>query len=438
MASDPNQKKQNGNNHNSNHSNHTNNSNGSDDFKQKLRDIVNAANAIPDLTSSLQCVSINNVKQYVKHKIDELDEDQARSQYYSVSCINDVFSDDISQYILSFAGIHHVKAVNHQWLRWALQNEQRHFRALYSRITIRSSKGSTYNKKINKTWIIHPHRTRLNSVEVELGLNGPLKSMFGALDYSNDGDLLLVFRGTYLTQLKQSVIAKNLRVVGVESGVFLRSEMLNEYRFIGIQNGHDICLEIENFSMDFLNKYDGTSTHGVILVGRNSGLLMKNCKLNYEQSGVIVRDGARFEAIGCEFNGGCIGVAMSPLSKSVEITDCLFTNNGQITGEEDDIMLPAEEYGCIHLFDNYGDVREYGSIRKLVDLKCVGNTFRDNLCYPIVERSNGRGNEYFLYGTDSYILEKNSLDGFNGTYTAQGGNIKDANVLYHSQWGAMV
>ena len=192
------------------------------------------------------------------------------------------------------------------------------------------------------------------------------------------------------------------------------------------------------FSMDFRNIHDGTSKHGVILVGTDSGLLMRNCKLNYEQTGIIVRDGARLEAVDCEFNGGCIGIEISPISENVEVTNCLFTNNGQIVGEEDDVMLPAEEYGCIHLFDNYGDVPDYAALKKLVDLKCVGNTFCDNLCYPIVERSNGSGNEYFLYGTDSYILRKNVLDGFNGTYTAQRGNIKDANVLYHSQWGAMV
>ena len=401
-------------------------------YKRKLKDIVDTANAVTDLTATLEYISVDHVKQYLASRVDELDKNGARAQYYLVSNINEIFSDEISQYILSFAGVHHIKAVNRQWLRWGIQNEQVHFRALYSRISLRSSKGTKYNKKINKTWIIHPHRTVLNNIEIELGLSGPVKSLFGAIRYTSDGDLLLVFKGTYLTQLSQAVIAKNLRIVGVEPGVCLKSIMINEYRFIGVQNGHNICLEIENFSMDFRNIHDGTSKHGVILVGTDSGLLMRNCKLNYEQTGIIVRDGARLEAVDCEFNGGCIGIEISPISENVEVTNCLFTNNGQIVGEEESVITPSVEYGCVQVFDNFLELP--GSKRSIVHLKCIGNTFRDNLCYPIVERSNGLAKEYFIWGTDKYMAKHNQLDGYNGTYTIQSYDITNADTLYHSQY----
>jgi len=414
-------------------------------FQQKLKAIVTNGQCKTDLMTSMKYVSIGNIKQFLNGTIDGMNDTQARRAYYMVVCMNDVFSDDVSQYILLFAGIHHVKAVNKQWYLWAMQNEQTYFRNLYQRITpladsITVNQSTTANAKqnnndeTNKMYVIHPFRKKLNSIELQLGLKGPISDIFGALECIEDGDiLLLVFRGTYTALITESITGKTVKIIGVQDDVKLLTKMFGDHRAFTIENGGH--LEVENVNMDFGNLKN--DMHGALFVGSNSSLSIKNCQLNYEENGIIVRNGAKLEVKNCSFNGGSIGIEISPVAKHILVQDSVFTNNGQITGDEAFVMAPSEEYGCIQVFDNYGDVPhdELPNEHQVVKLKCVNNTFRDNLCYPIVERSDGREDEYFIFDTDLYEMNGNKLEGANGTYTKQVGKIHDANQVYHSQFG---
>ena len=90
-------------------------------FKQQLKTIVSNAITINDTLSAIQCVPIDTVKQFLNDTIDELDDDKARKTFYLVSSLDDIFSDDINQYILSFAGIYIVIRPQHNMWRYVVQ-----------------------------------------------------------------------------------------------------------------------------------------------------------------------------------------------------------------------------------------------------------------------------------------------------------------------------
>ena len=166
---------------------------------------------------------------------------------------------------------------------------------------------------------------------------------------------------------------------------------------------------------------------------------MTDCILQFLQTGVMVRNGAKLEATRCCFMDGATGIEVSPMAERVEVNQCMFRNLGQMTGAEESVEYPAEEYGCIQVFDDFGDIEPQSpgpdssgmDATELVSLECTANIFEDNLCYPVVERSDDR---LYLH-SDRCVLERNVLRGFNGTMTRRQGQLDGANQLYHCLWG---
>ena len=265
-----------------------------------------------------------------------------------------------------------------------------------------------------KTWIIHPFRSRLNSVEVELGYAGPIKCAFGAIKQGIDyktGDRLLIFKGSYRAKVKmqQLTLPNAMELIGMEKGVILSDCMLH---IVG-----DCHVKVQNLTV--------TALDGMFSVEANSTLSISNCTLKYGQTGIIARDRAKLIVLGCKFSGGCIGIKVLPTAQIVNISQCLFTKNGQVRGREQPPNSPSETYGCIQVFDEEDTVDDE---TQLVKLTCTDNVFEDNLCYPVVERIHR-----WILDANTYVLKKNILKGYNGIYTKRTDVLRDANVLYHSE-----
>ena len=407
-------------------------------YKQKLKILLSNGDTINDLIPSMESIPLNATKLFLHQKIDELDVNSARHAYYRASPIHEIFSDDLCQYLLLFAGLYNVKAVCKKWKYLSDRNEEIYINQLYQSMTASTEIGMKYDENINKTWIVHEFRQSLNKIEIGLGFKGPVNTVYEALKECKNGDRILVFSGTYINYHTDAV-NKNVRIIGVESDVILKHITNDESRILTVGRS----AYFENISIELIQTNDALDSleETLIYIETNCYLYIKNCKFRYRQTGILLRDGAKLDAINCQFVGGSIGIEISPIAKSVNINNCLFRNNGQLTGEEASVITPADEYGCIQIFDDYGDIAPSNSynqdsddsqLQLFVQLKCIGNTFQDNLCYPIVERSNG---DYLLRNTDTYLLKDNKLKGYNGTYTTQKDNIEDANTLYHSQFG---
>merc|ERR1712228_912478 len=245
-------------------------------------------------------------------------------------------------------------------------------------------------------------------IEVELGFGGPIKCVIDGIKLCIDhgeGDRLLIFKGFYepkTSKMNELIINKTMELVGMEPGVVLSDCLLK------VMGGRR--LYVKNISI--------TNKYGLFSIEPNSALSISHCHLNVGSVGITIDDGAKLEILGCVVHGGSVGIKMLPTSKSVSVTQCLFTKNGQVRGQELPRLAPAETYGCIQIFDAYENVDEQS---ELVQLKCTDNTFEDNLCYPIVERINKN-----ILNAKTYILENNVLRGYNGIYTRQSAEIKDA------------
>ena len=170
---------------------------------------------------------------------------------------------------------------------------------------------------------------------------------------------------------------------------------------------------------------------GVLHVARGCSVCLVACSLHFFQTGILVRDGSTLHAQKCSFWGGATAIEMSPVSARVDVKQCWFEDCGQLTGAEESLLSGSDEYGCVQIFDNFADAwPRQAQVASQVALRCSENTFVNNLCYTIVERSDSRA----YIDSDRYCLDHNALRGFNGAGTRQAGEVLDANTLYHTGW----
>merc|ERR1740123_1467488 len=104
----------------------------------------------------------------------------------------------------------------------------------------------------------------------------------------------------------------------------------------------------------------------------------------------------------------------------------MFSNLGQTTGAEENVVFPADDYGCVQVFDDYADAERLEvATEQFVRVECTGNVFEDNLCYPVMERSD----DCLYTRRGDYVLERNVLRGANGAMTRCEGQLEGANRL---------
>ena len=135
----------------------------------------------------------------------------------------------------------------------------------------------------------------------------------------------------------------------------------------------------------------------------------------FNSMGIRVRNDAELNVQNCEFVGGSSAIQISPIAKSVIVKDSLFKNCGK-----EDFYAYSAENACIQIIDDYSEVRNFKNevIKEAyVELKCDGNVFEDNLCYPIAERAeadfaNGGGHVSDYIGPNQCLMDSSSIDFF--------------------------
>eukprot|EP01084_Bolivina_argentea_P112940 201387_1 len=360
------------------------------------------------------------------------------------SSIDQVLSDDTLQCVLSFTGIYVTKAVNKKWKQLSDINEIIYLKQLYKTINRKIIESPVkYNKNRNKTWVVHKHRSKLHKVETDLGFNAVMKDLYQTIDQCESGDAVIIYAGVYVAFSGSLVIQKDIQLIGVGPEVTILDEGGGDsFCAIGSWNAplgrHQNSVYFENINFDCKKSY---CTEGVFYLSNLCKLWTNKCKFTFSHSsGMNIQTGANLQVRNCEFIGGTNSMTISPIAEQVNVIDCVFTKCGIESGFE----YPGEG-ACVSVtHENYFP---HGDENKFVVLKCIGNIFKDNLCYPIAERhvpynENNEPSEHagdeFIINTDHVILKDNVLRGFNGTEVRVDDDISDANKMYYNSQSSKV
>eukprot|EP01084_Bolivina_argentea_P015333 28662_1 len=409
--------------------------------QEALHDAVASAPQLNDLLPILKHISLNNIKNFIDKEINKLDETSSKRMRFNAFSINEIFFDDIIQYILSFVGIYHTKSVNKKWKKLSDKNENIYLKQLYEPIinTITNSP-ILYDKNINSTYIIHPYRKTLHNVETDLGFHGIIHSIDDAIEMCNSGDALLLHNGLYTRDWIW--IKKNIHIIGVGSEVIIKDEGSGDSFCImgswsNMRNPFSIDVYFENLKFNCVNS---DCTEGIIHLSTGCKLWVNGCKFIFDvTTGLQCRNDATLNVNNCEFIGGTTAIEISPISKEVNIINSVFNGCGIESdfcyeGETACVLVSEDSYGDLH-----GSVEDYRN--KFVYLKCIGNIFENNMCMTIAERHVPydelgdpleHANDEFIINTDRCILRNNVLKGQNGISVRKDIEINDANKMYYN------
>eukprot|EP01084_Bolivina_argentea_P174586 302394_1 len=384
-------------------------------FRQELQTFVNCANSIDDLLPILYNMNLNVIKTTINQQFNHESDTNLRKTYYDLMSLEKILSQDVLQHILSFSGFHIEKRVNKKWKYLSEINEKHHLQKIYNSFTP--------NTKQNKIFIVDKHRNKRNSIEIDLGFDKLTNDINKALKRCKKGDKILIHDG--LHDIQYDSIQDDIHLIGVGHNVVFH-----------VKNGFSIrgfpCCKVymENIQFTFTNS-DSNDNETAMYVQSSSNLTMKNCSFKFPKqvmSGIRVMNASILMLSECYINGGAKGVEISPIARGVHISNCVFENCGVEDEIEDDYN------GCIVVNDYHGDCPYTGTIYEQVNdgmhrwirkLICVGNKFKNNSCYPILEISNEEEG-YFIYDkVEKCILKDNRWEGYDIE------KRMDANIVYH-------
>ena len=101
-------------------------------------------------------------------------------------------------------------------------------------------------------------------------------------------------------------------------------------------------------------------------------------------------------------------IQISPVAGNIAVSQCTFENCGRI----------GDKHGCITVVDSKN---ERGTA-DLVSLRCVGNMFVDNKCYPMIELSSSDKERWISDQNGNYVFENN--------FERKGDDLTGANFQY--------
>eukprot|EP01084_Bolivina_argentea_P276226 471293_1 len=326
-----------------------------------LHEYVESIDGTDNLLSILKAIRIptNKIKDFINQQIDELDANSSKHTYYTQIPIDRILSADIFQYILSFAGFYHTKAVNTEWKQYSEKTEAHYLTKLYKPIN---------NSYVN-TYIVHKYRKKLHEIEIDLGFQGPLNDIE---QQCNSGGRLLIWNGVY--PLSAKYLCDNLQLIGIENEVTIKSPAIDidDESWLDIQPA--VECNIQNIKLDCSDVLAASS--GCISVPESSTLNMKNCELQFGKAfGCWARNNSQVNVNNCRFSNREPGdsktaIELSQHAGEINIIDCIFKN----------CNLKIDDVWDDELDD------------EIMELKCIGNIFDfdDNLCndlYPIMDAS---------------------------------------------------
>ena len=407
-------------------------------FRQELLNAVSNASDVAQIIPILQQLPLTAIKNIATQELMHLSNEESRGIYYNSMALDHILPDDITQHIISFCGPNLYQTIDKNMQKLTLRNQRIHYKKVYETIETNSKTYPCkheieYNKNINSTWIVDMNRDKLYPIEEELEFKGPYHELEDILklDEYKANDRIIIHAGYYEFDEYENeaffprygFIHKNLQIIGIGD------VELNTDTTFYIQDNAKVYMENINISTEEEEETDDGTIFGVLQLGPSCKLWAKNCSFENGYSQIMVRDGAELYLDACKFEGGCIGINISPIAKQVEVLNCKFE---KIEYYNEPSKL-AENCACIQIFDDFVDVDEENidNVENWMSLKCIGNVFENNTGYPIVDRSLD-GHRYGQFC--EVVLKDNELKGYNATMTFQKTKIKDANELYESEY----
>ena len=399
-----------------------------------VNEAVSSAQYFNDCLPFLKLISTEKLKQFIHQNLNET---TAKTFYYNSLSIDEIMPTDIIQHILSFQCLEELnwtKIVNKQWKKLSNRNEKMRYLKLQESL---DKKLPDPYKSTNRVIIVHPFRTQLTSIEKKLGFSGPINNMPSAINMLKSGDRLYFHDGTYeFEDCHFNDFEVNALAIGLGHNVVIRDPspgIRHDYLFQVVDKS---SVYIENITFDCTESrecYDGA----IYIEEDGSNLWLNNCEFTFGGTGMYVRRGSSLKVENCVFDGAKTAIAVSAIANTVTIEQSIFKH----CGIEDDLANSGEN-GCIQIDHNWTDV-EYGESeltdgRSFVKLTCIGNTFEDNLCYPISERAQiddigaPSVNPVYIGKDDLYRLEENIISGYNGKNVKRPIDIEDANTIYYN------
>eukprot|EP01084_Bolivina_argentea_P015332 28661_1 len=464
-------------------------------LQQALHEANTSANHLDDLYPILQDIPLDKIKNFIGQHIDELDQYSSKNIYFNSLSLEQIFHDDILQYILSFAGMYHTKPVNKKWKNLSDKNENLYMKKIYSQVNEKIMKSSfKYDKSINNKWVIHPRRPKLHQIEIDLGfqmlsivdlstaeknkqfndglalhlgfekgdiisfsdsdligdnklhidkkknidnsneLNRTCRYIQQTIDNSESGDVIVIHDGTYKNdddEDSDQIDIINKDIYITGTGGQVTIQDLYCYTFCSLTGGH---VYFDNINWNFSNSL----CESFFTLWPNAKLWINDCRFKFMTiDGILVRKNACLNVTNSEFIGGTSAINISPVAKEVNILNSIFRNCGIEDGR-----FSSEEGGCILVSDvKYCDINIQNMNKRytFVQLKCIGNIFEDNECFTIAERHEPVDphvfrirNDEFIINTERCVLKDNMLKGYNGRKVKGNIQINDANKMYYN------
>eukprot|EP01083_Nonionella_stella_P097431 273868_1 len=368
--------------------------------KQLLYNRVSNAKSINDILPLLHLIPLEPIQDVVLNAIMALDPNTANDIQYKCLSVTDILPQDIIQHIVSFGDSLKTKYINKAFNNGYTKNQRLQLTQLQQIIdTHEFNPTIPQYEEGNKTWILHPTRTHLNSDEITKGYEALLNDLNEVRDVVQSGDKLLFHDGEYAYQfetdedLSETLFSNyDLQLIGLGKDVFIKmnsndsSEEKTE-----IQMWDNNCIYFKNVKMQMDVDFE---LHG-------AEISMEDCKIELGSSNcfVSVFDTGTFNAKHCVFSGqserarGLFEPIYFGYGAHVNLVGCTFLQN-------------RSRMACIQLIDDESDYPLDETF-----LKCVGNIFEDNWGYPITMDQSIHLRESH---TLKSLIRHNILRGYNG------------------------
>eukprot|EP01083_Nonionella_stella_P166452 556549_1 len=364
---------------------------------------VCSAQTTNDIIPLLRLIPLEAIQDAILDVIRGMDTNTVHEMKSKCLPITDILPDDLMQYIVSFSDSLCMKYINKAFNNFYNKNKALELKQRQHVIDKHVFNPTVKYEEHNKTWIIHPTRTHLNSEEIALGYTGPLHDLKAVHDAGESGDKLLFHDGHYETidTEIENLCCDDLQFIGLGSDVVIK--LYEDPLLDMLLNGQSVYFKNVKIEMS-------DTTDDGFRIEANSELSMEDCEI-ISFSHLDVCKTGRFNAKNCVFSGrkecNRDPIKVEHGSK-VKIIGCTFTHHQKT---------------CIVLHDRF-DVGARCGFSDATCLECVGNTFKDNCGYPIAMDNV----PVEFAQTLKSVITNNILEGYNGV------NVKDtvdtANKIY--------
>eukprot|EP01083_Nonionella_stella_P058410 152966_1 len=288
--------------------------------------------------------------------------------------LEQIIPTDITQYMLSFAGFYHTKAVSTKWKQYSELNERTYFSTLYN------SMHSLLRHKVNQTWIMHPLRKKLNIIEKNLGYQGPISDLPQTLGKCESNDRIFLFDGIYRNYQSLNIY-KDVELIGIGSDVVIDDTKTDGDEIDALFWFYSRRVYLQNLTFDCSKST--LITEGAIHI-RNGELIMKECKFTFKGIGISVHEKGSLNVEKCQFDQAATAIQISPIADSVVIKNSTFKHCSMAI----DGYTASRANACIQVDDGYGDTHRMTVDDTFVFLECYTEICLKIICLIPSQNAN--------------------------------------------------